>query len=82
MTSSVETDALQKDLEQLRKDFKALSAELKSSYKGQAQAGLDKARDHVGDRFGDWCGELESRPFTCIAAAFGAGLLFGKLLGR
>lgn len=82
MSPSPETDALQKDLEQLRKDFKALSAELKSNSQNQVQAGISKAREQANSRFGDWCGEIESRPFTCITAAFGIGLLVGKVFSR
>lgn len=89
MSNSPETDALRKDMEQLRKDLGALSDSVKHSSNEYAQASLDMARE----RFNELCreagrhtqelsGEIEARPFTSILAAFGIGLLLGKIFGR
>lgn len=77
-----DADTLRNDLEQLRKDFKALSEQVKHRSREQVQAGVDDARDRIGGYLGDCCKEIEARPFTSIIAAFGAGLLLGKIFGR
>lgn len=73
-----DTDALRKDMEQLRKDIAALGSNAKHRARGQAQARIDQACG----RFDSWGHEIEARPFTSIMVAFGSGLLLGKLLGR
>lgn len=73
-----ETEALRKDLEQLRKDFSSLSQDVQKTSGTQVQAGLDKANQGLGFV----SKELKLRPFTSIIAAFGLGLLLGKLLNR
>ncbi|HLQ86489.1 MAG TPA: hypothetical protein VK110_10090 [Salinisphaeraceae bacterium] len=73
-----ETDALRKDVEQLRKDISALSDTIKQRSNEQLHAGLDSARSQVKD----WTGEIESRPITSIVTAFGIGLLLGKIFSR
>lgn len=78
MANSPETDALRQDLEQLRKDFAALSEKYKESSYNQAQAGMDKARDRIGSL----CKEVESRPGASLTVAFGLGLLLGKIFSR
>src|SRR5699024_6626403 len=78
MSTSPETDALRQDLEQLRKDFSALSDSLKQRSNEQLQAGMESARHRV-DELG---GVIQSRPCTSVLTAFGVGLLVGKILGR
>lgn len=75
---SAKTDALQKDIEQLRKDVAALTQSVKRRSNDQLQAGLNSAREHAGD----WSHEIEARPYVSIFVAFGAGLLLGKLFSR
>lgn len=78
MANSPETDALREDLEQLRKDFSALSEKYKQSSYSQARAGMDKARDSVNSL----CEEVEARPCASLVTAFGLGLLLGKIFSR
>lgn len=78
MSTSPETDALRQDMEQLRKDLSALSENIKRRSNDQLQAGMESARHRV-DELG---GEIQSRPYTSVLAAFGVGLLLGKILSR
>lgn len=89
MSNSPETDALRKDLEQLRKDLGALTDSIRHRSNEQAHAGMDIARERfnelareAGRHTQDLSGEIEARPFTSILAAFGIGLLLGKIFGR
>ena len=89
MADSKETQALRKDLEQLRKDFAALRDSAQRSSEAQFQAGVDSAREHfdqwqqeAGRRVEDLGAEIKARPFTSILAAFGVGMLLGKTFGR
>lgn len=76
--NGADTETLRKDLDQLRKDVRSLSNDVKNDYRGQIEAGMNKARS----RAGDLCGEIESRPFTSIVTAFSVGLLAGALFRR
>lgn len=78
MNESPETDALRKDLEQLREDLALLNGVVRDNSRNRVQAGVDKARDC----FDNLNGEMRARPFTGMVAAFGVGLLAGKLLSR
>lgn len=78
MADANENDALRQDLDQLRQDFSTLRDDMKNQYQGQVRAGVDKARDSLGGV----CSEVESRPYTCMAAAFGVGLLLGHFFRR
>lgn len=78
MADSPETDALRNDMEQLRKDFSALSEKVKENSEDKVQAGLHKAREgaQVVEK------EIEARPFIGMVTAFGIGLLIGKTLSH
>lgn len=78
IADSPEAAALRKDIEQLRKDLAALAESVRHRSSDQVQAGFDTARQHAGD-LGR---EIEARPLTSVAAAFGIGLLLGKLFSR
>ena len=89
MEQSNETEALKKDIEQLKRDLRALTESVKHSSQARAQAGLDSARhkyDEIkreADNYTQDIGsEIEARPFTSVLAAFGIGLVLGKLIGR
>lgn len=89
MSNSPETDALRKDMEQLRKDVAALTESIKRRSNDQMQAGIDTARERFNEmrreasrHTQDLSGEIEARPFISILAAFGIGLLLGKIFGR
>lgn len=89
ISSAPETEALRKDMEQLRKDLAALSDSVKRSSSEYAHAGMDAARDRFNDirreagrHTQELSGEIEARPFTSILAAFAAGLILGKIFSR
>ncbi|HET7315096.1 hypothetical protein [Salinisphaera sp.] len=82
-----ETDALKKDLDALRKDLRELAESVRSSGEQRYQDGLDQARHTYEDlrsqaskRSQEVGAEIEARPFTSVFAAFGIGLVLGKLL--
>lgn len=89
MSQSSENEALKKDIEQLRNDLAALAKSYRNAGEKQAQEGLNAARDkyydmknEAGRRAQDVGSEIEARPFTSVLAAFGIGLVLGKLIGR
>lgn len=89
MSQNADNEALKKDIEQLRNDLSALAKSYKAAGERQAEAGLDSARgkyyelrDEASRRTQDVGSEIEARPFTSVMAAFGIGLVLGKLLGR
>ncbi|MES1925790.1 hypothetical protein [Salinisphaera sp. T31B1] len=89
MSDNADTQALKKDIERLRNDLSELAKSYRAEGEKRAQAGLDSARGHYDDlrneavrRKQDLGSEIESRPFTSVLAAFGIGLVLGKLIGR
>lgn len=89
MNENAETESIKKDIEQLRNDLAALAKSYKAAGEQQARAGLDSARgsyndlrDEASRRTQDVGSEIEARPFTSVLAAFGIGLVLGKLIGR
>ncbi|WP_423823391.1 hypothetical protein V5738_05420 [Salinisphaera sp. SPP-AMP-43] len=89
MSESRETDAIKNDLESLRKDLRELAESVRASGEKRAHDGLDEVRHkyadlrtHYDKRSREVGAEIEARPFTSVFAAFGIGLLLGKLLGR
>lgn len=89
MSNTDETDALKKDMEALRKDLSELANSVRASGEKRYQEGLEQARDKYKDmrveanrRTQEVGAEIEARPFTSVIAAFGVGLLLGKLFGR
>lgn len=84
-----EVDDLKRDIEALREDLHKLGDDVRNSSGRQAQESLVQMRGLLGDlckkfneRGKSVSGEIESRPFTSVFAAFGIGLLLGKLIGR
>lgn len=87
--SSPETEALKKDMDQLRRDLSALTEAVKRTSQQRAQEGVHAAREKFdevrqqaagqADQFGE---QIKSRPFTSVLTAFGVGLLLGKLVSR
>lgn len=89
MSTSNETDAIKKDMEALRKDLRELADSVRASGEKRYQDGIEQARDKYKDlrtqanrRSKEVGAEIEARPFTSVIAAFGIGLLLGKLFGR
>ncbi len=82
-----ETDALKKDLDALRKDLRDLAEHMRDSGEKRYQDGVHQARHAYEDlrseaskRSKEVGAEIEARPFTSVFAAFGIGLVLGKLL--
>lgn len=89
MSTANETDAIKKDMEALRKDLRELADSVRASGEKRYQEGVDQARDKYNDlrveanrRTKEVGAEIEARPFTSVLAAFGIGLVLGKLIGR
>lgn len=89
MADSSETDALKKDVEQLRADLATLTDSLKKRTNEQTQAGMSRARSRMhnmtqeGERYArKCCEEIEARPFVSILAGLGVGMLLGWLFKR
>lgn len=81
--------ALKKDLDALREDLKSLAENVRQSSEQQAQEKLDHMRGYYDDlrkqanKYSrDVSAEIEARPFTSVFAAFGIGLILGRLLSR
>lgn len=80
---------LQEQLDALRKDFAELSGTLKEMTANYAREGEENVKAAAGQAQQQLkqslCKaqqEVESRPYTSMAVAFGIGLLLGKLLDR
>jgi len=89
MSQDAETKALKADIERLKNDLSELAKSYRAEGERRAQAGVDSAKDKYGElrdeamrRKQDLGSEIESRPFTSVVAAFGVGLVLGKLIGR
>lgn len=89
MSSSTETDAIKKDMEALRSDLRDLAESFRATGEKRYQEGVDQARDKYNELRGEANrrtkevgAEIEARPFTSVMAAFGIGLVLGKLIGR
>lgn len=87
--NSSEMEDLKRELETLRKDFGKLVDSAKSASTAQAQSGVDAAKDsaerlrgHARDTAASLEEEIKARPYSSVFAAFGVGLLLGKILGR
>lgn len=87
--SNQDTEALRKDLDALRKDLKELADDVRSSGEQHAQESLEQMRQYYSDlrqqagkRGKEVSDEIEARPFTSVLAAFGIGLVLGRLFGR
>lgn len=89
MATQPTNQELQEQLDTLRKDFADVTSTLKemsSSYAKQGQARVKdaagEAQKQVRDSLDRAQSEVEQRPFSSMAVAFGVGLLLGKILDR
>lgn len=89
MADDNSTDDIQQDLEALRDELRTLARDIRQTGEQQAREGAAEARETYEDIRGEACArvqqissEVEARPFASIFAAFGIGLLLGRLLGR
>lgn len=84
-----ETEALRADIDALRDDLKNLVSDVRSSGDKHAQESLDQIRElyedvrkQADEHRKNFSAEIEARPLTSVLAAFGIGLLLGKIFGR
>jgi len=84
-----DTEALRRDLEQLRNDFaamgrtaKGLAGEVGSETYARVKDRADKARVQAEKAADTVAHTIEDRPLASILAAFVVGLILGMLFGR
>lgn len=84
-----DNDTLKQDLTSLRNDLQELATAIRESGEKYAHIGMTHARDAYAEARQEAQkqtqavgAEIETRPFTSVIVAFGAGLIMGKLLGR
>ena len=74
-----EMDLLKSDLARIKDDLGMMAEHVT----GRARAGASVARDHAQTRFNDYHDSveqyIEEKPLTTVLAAFGIGLLLGKI---
>jgi ElaB/YqjD/DUF883 family membrane-anchored ribosome-binding protein len=86
-------DALRSDLDTLRKDVGTLVSTLKDNASSRAEAELDAMRQRIATLSNDLQttgqqqlrkveAQVEERPFTSLALAFGTGYLVARLFDR
>lgn len=87
--TKAETEALRADIDALREDLKKLASDVRSSGDKHAQESLNQIRElyedvrkQAGEHSKNFSAEIEARPLTSVFAAFGIGLLLGKIFGR
>lgn len=84
-----DTEALRKDIEQLRNDFAAMgrtvkgfAGEVGSETYARVKDRADKARVQAEKAADTVVHTIEDRPLASILAAFAVGLILGILFGR
>jgi ElaB/YqjD/DUF883 family membrane-anchored ribosome-binding protein len=84
-----DTEALRRDLEQLRNDFAAMgrtvkgfAGEIGSETYARVRDRADKARVQAEQAADTVAHTIEDRPLASILAAFAVGLILGILFGR
>ncbi|WP_273150855.1 DUF883 family protein [Methylophaga thiooxydans] len=89
MATQANNQELQEQVSALRKDFGDITETLKSltsDYAKQGQARVkqsaEQAQKHAQQTITHAQQEVEARPYTSMAVAFGVGVVIGKLLDR
>tara|TARA_R110000850_G_scaffold36131_4_gene96000 strand:+ start:1141 stop:1389 length:249 start_codon:yes stop_codon:yes gene_type:complete len=82
MSQSPETEALKKDMDQLRRDLGALTEAFKRNSQQHARDQFDQVRRQAEGQAEQVGSHIKERPFTSVLSAFGVGLLIGKLISR
>lgn len=91
MATNVEKDVeqLRNEYAELKSDVSKLTETMKKLYGDTAEAGrararraAERSRERARETYGAFEEEVRERPLTTIAAAFGIGLVIGKLLDR
>jgi len=84
-----EIQELRSELAELKDEFaeigqtmRRIANSAKDEGKERLRSVADRSRDQASQTWGAFEKEVEERPMTSLAAAFGIGLLLGKLLDR
>lgn len=87
--SEKDIQELRDEMSKLRSDFTEISKTLRRISGERVEKGREKLREsaewsrkRARDSLGDFEHEIEERPLTSIATAFGVGFILGKLLDR
>lgn len=88
-TNNEDSQDLQEQLSTLRNDFSDVAKTVREMSVARTRQGQERLRNAAGrtraqarDSWNTVQGEIEQRPYTSMAVAFGAGLLIGKLFDR
>lgn len=73
---------LREDLAEITKTVKQISSERAHSGQQRLHDVAERSRESLRHSLQTARGEIEHRPYTGMAVAFGAGLAIGKLLDR
>ncbi len=86
-TTDKDIEDLKAQIDDLRNDLSGIADALKKLSGSAVDEGTDrvrraseKARDKARDTIGAFESEIEERPLTSVATAFGIGFILGKLL--
>ncbi len=89
MATQTSNQELQEQVSALRKDFgditetlKTLSADYAKEGQAKVRQSAEQAQQHAKQTITRAQQEVEARPYTSMAVAFGAGVVIGKLLDR
>jgi ElaB/YqjD/DUF883 family membrane-anchored ribosome-binding protein len=75
-------DTLREDFSELTKTMKTMSADYAKQGQQKVRDGAQQARAQAAQSLDQAKQEVEARPYTSMAVAFGVGLVVGKLLDR
>lgn len=73
---------LRQDIAEITKTVRDISADRAHSSQQKLHEVADRSRENLRNSVQTAKGEIEERPYTSMAVAFGAGLAIGKLLDR
>ncbi len=86
-TTEKDIDDLKAQIAELRSDLAGVADAIKKLSGDAADEGVERvrrtaerARDRAKDTLGNLENEIEERPLTSVATAFGIGFILGKLL--
>lgn len=77
-----ELATLRSDFSEISKTLKRISGERYAEGRDKVNQGIERGRQQARDSLGEFEREIEARPLTSVAAAFGVGFVLGKLLDR
>ena len=77
-----EVDALRADFNKLREDLAALTKTLKEQTRQKAADGLSDLKTKTDEYRTGFEDQIREKPLETVLAAFGIGLVLGKLFSR